>query len=260
MTPPALILTITDGPIATVTLNRADKLNAFNMAMLGELEAAMHRIDHDDAIRVVVLNSASPRAFCAGADIIEWAPLGGKGMWARWIRDGQRVFERIARLRQPVIAAIGGVALGGGLELALSCDFRIASTAARMGLPETGIGAIPGWSGSQRLPKVIGAGRAKQMIFTGQPINADAALAWGLVNEVVAPEALDARVLEIARRIADNAPVAVQAAKQLVDASGGEGAMTTLEALAAGLTASTADAAEGIASFRERRPPKFEGK
>ncbi len=181
-------------------------------------------------------------------------------MWARWIRDGQRIFDRVARLRQPTIAAVGGIAFGGGLELALSCDMRIASTAARLGLPETTIGAIPGWTGSQRLPRLVGTGRAKQMIFSGQPIDAMLANDWGLVNEVVAPEQLGNRVLELARRIADNAPVAVQAAKQLVDASVGEGLATTLEGLAAGLTASTADAQEGIEAFRGRRPPKFSGR
>ncbi len=255
-----LILLAIDGAIATVTLNRADKLNAFNMAMLGELESACQRIDTDDAVRVVIVQSASPKAFCAGADIIEWAPLGGRGMWARWIRDGQRVFDRVARLRQPTIAAIGGIAYGGGLELALSCDMRIAATGARLGLPETTIGAIPGWTGSQRLPRLVGTGRAKQMIFSGQPIEAVLANEWGLVNEVVPSEQLGNRVLELARRIADNAPVAVQAAKQLVDASAGEGVTTTLEALAAGLTASTADAEEGIEAFRGRRPPKFSGR
>ncbi len=249
-----------DGAIATITLNRADKLNAFNMAMLGELEAACQRVDTDEAVRVVIVQSASPKAFCAGADIIEWAPLGGRGMWARWIRDGQRVFDRVARLRQPTIAAVGGFAFGGGLELALSCDMRIASTAARLGLPETTIGAIPGWTGSQRLPRLIGTGRAKQMIFSGQPIDAALANEWGLVNEVVQPERLGERVLELARRIAENAPIAVQAAKQLVDASVGEGVTTTLEALAAGLTAATADAQEGIEAFRGRRPPKFSGR
>ena len=140
-------------------------------------------------------------------------------MWQRWIRDGHRVFDRLARLRQPTIAAIGGIAYGGGLELALACDLRIAAAGARFAFPEVTIGAVPGWAGSQRLPRVIGAGRAKQMILAGEPIDAATAAAWGLVNEVVPADRLATRALELARRIAENAPTAVQA----VEAAGRRG-------------------------------------
>jgi enoyl-CoA hydratase/carnithine racemase len=255
-----LILCSVDGPIATITLNRPDKLNALTMAMLEALDGACARIDRDDAVRAVVVASASPKAFCSGADIVEWAPLGAAGMWSRWIRDGQRVFDRLARLRQPTVAAIGGIAFGGGLELALACDLRLASEAARFALPEVTIGAVPGWAGTQRLPRVIGIGRAKQMILSGQPIDAAAAAAWGLVSEVVAPERLAVRALELARRIAENAPSAVQAAKQLADAAAGEGIATALESLAAGFTAGADDAREGVMAFREKRAPKFTGR
>ena len=144
-------------------------------------------------------------------------------MWQRWIRDGHRAFDRLARLRQPTIAAIGGIAYGGGLELALACDLRVAAASARFAFPEVTIGAVPGWAGSQRLPRLVGAGRAKQLILAGEPIDATTAAAWGLVNEVVPADRLANRALELARRIAENAPVAVQAAKQLVDAAAGEG-------------------------------------
>jgi enoyl-CoA hydratase/carnithine racemase len=249
-----------DGPVATITLDRAEKLNALTMAMLAGLEAACASIDGDESVRAVIVASASDRAFCAGADIAEWAPLGALGMWSRWIRDGHRAFDRLARLRQPTIAAIGGVAYGGGLELALACDLRIAAAGARFAFPEVTIGAVPGWAGYQRLPRVVGAGRAKQMILAGEPVDAATAAAWGLVNEVVPAERLAARVLELARRIAENAPSAVQASKQLVDAAAGEGVAATLEALAAGLAAGTADAREGVAAFREKRQPKFTGR
>jgi enoyl-CoA hydratase/carnithine racemase len=249
-----------DAAVATITLNRPDKLNALTLDMLARLEAACSRIERDDAVRTVIVASASPKAFCAGADIIDWGPMGPAGMWSRWIREGQRVFERLARLRQPTIAAVGGLAFGGGLELALACDIRIASLAARFGLPEVTIGAVPGWAGSQRLPRLIGAGRAKHMILSGQPIDAAKAEAWGLVTEAVEPERLAARALELARRIAENAPTAAQAAKQLVDAAGGEGITATLESLAAGFAAGTDDAREGVAAFRAKRPPKFTGK
>jgi enoyl-CoA hydratase len=249
-----------DGAVATITLERADKLNALTMAMLEALEAACGAIDRDTSVRAVVVASSSPKAFCAGADIAEWGPLGALGMWQRWIREGHRVFDRLARLRQPTIAAIGGIAYGGGLELALACDLRIAAADARFAFPEVTIGAVPGWAGSQRLPRVIGAGRAKQLIFSGEPVDAATAAAWGLVNEVVPADQLAARALELARRIAENAPTAVQAAKQLVDAASGEGLATTLDALAAGLAAATGDAREGIAAFREKRKPKYTGK
>jgi enoyl-CoA hydratase/carnithine racemase len=254
-----LLLAI-DGPVATITLNRPDKLNAFTIAMLEALEGACARMERDDSIRAVIVASASAKAFCAGADIVDWGALGPHGMWAQWIRDGQRVFDRLARLRQPSIAAIGGLAYGGGLELALACDIRIAGEGARFGLPEVTIGAVPGWAGTQRLPRLIGPGRAKHLILTGQPIDAAKAEAWGLVTEVVAPDRLAPRALELARRIAENAPTAVQAAKQLADAAAGEGRTTTLESLAAGFAAGTDDAREGVAAFRAKRKPKFTGK
>ena len=249
-----------DGAVATLTLDRPAKLNALTLVMLEALEAACVTIDRDQSVRAVIVTSSSERAFCAGADIEEWSGLGPLGMWSRWIRDGHRVFDRLARLRQPTIAAIGGIAYGGGLELALACDLRIASTAARFAFPEVTIGAIPGWAGSQRLPRVIGAGRAKQLILAGDPVDAATAAAWGLVNEVVPADRLAARALELARRITENAPTAVQAAKQLVDAGMGEGLASTLEALAAGLAAGTADAREGVMAFREKRKPKFTGR
>jgi enoyl-CoA hydratase/carnithine racemase len=192
--------------------------------------------------------------------MLEWGPLGAMGMWQRWIRDGHRVFDRLARLRQPTVAAIGGIAYGGGLELALACDLRIASDDARFAFPEVTVGAVPGWAGSQRLPRVVGVGRAKQLVLLGQPIDAATAAAWGLVAEVRPPDRLQSRALELARRIAENAPTAVQAAKQLVDAAAGEGLAATLEALAAGVAAGTADAREGITAFREKRKPKFTGR
>jgi len=249
-----------DGAVATITLDRAAKLNALTMTMLEALEAACGAIDRDESVRAVIVASASERAFCAGADILEWAPLGGVGMWQRWIRDGHRAFDRLARLRQPTIAAVGGIAYGGGLELALACDLRIAAEGARFAFPEVTIGAVPGWAGSQRLPRVIGTGRAKQMILAGEPIDAATAASWGLVNEVVPADRLAPRALELARRIAENAPTAVQASKQLLDAATGEGLASALESLAAGLTASTDDAREGIAAFRAKRKPDYTGK
>jgi enoyl-CoA hydratase len=173
--------------IVTLTLNRADKLNAIDSPMLDALEQILVEVEADPEVRAVVLTGAG-RAFSAGADIKEWTALDPLTFSRIWGQRGHVLFDRLAALRPPVIAAINGIAFGGGLELALCADIRIASTAARLGLPEVTIGTIPGWGGTQRLPRLIGAGRAKHMILSGQPVDAARAEAWGLVSEVVEPE------------------------------------------------------------------------
>lgn len=248
------ILHKTDGAIATIRLNRPEKLHALDDEMLQGLAEAFAEIDASREIRVVLLGATGERAFSVGADILAWSSLEPLDMWRRWIRDGHRLFDQIAGLRQPVIAALNGYTLGGGLELALAADIRLAADRAQLGLPEVGIGAIPGWGGTQRLPALVGSGRAKQMIFAGKPISAATAEAWGLVNETLPPEQLEARATELAEQIAANAPIAVQLAKQAID-----GGAATLEGIAGALTAHSDDAAEGLAAFREKRPPRFSG-
>jgi enoyl-CoA hydratase/carnithine racemase len=179
-------------------------------------------------------------------------------MWRRWVREGHRVFARLAHLRQPLIAAIGGYAFGGGLELTLAADIRLAAVEAEFALPEVTIATIPGWTGTQRLPALIGVGRAKQLIFSGARIDAATAERWGLVNEIMPRAELMARARSLAETIAANAPVSVQIAKQLIDGAT-DPAGVALEALAGALAASTDDAREGLASFRERRPARFTG-
>lgn len=181
-------------------------------------------------------------------------------MWRAWDRPGHRVFDRLARLHLPTIAAVNGYAFGGGLELALATDLRIASDRAEFALPETKIGTQPGWTGSQRLPALIGAARAKQMIFTGARIKADVAEKWNLVNEVVSHEQVLNRAREIANQIVTNAPLAVQFAKTIIDAGAGQGTEIALEGLAAALSATTHDGKEGPAAFREKRAAKFIGR
>lgn len=250
------ILFETDGVIATIRLNRPEKLHALDEEMLAKLADAVAEIDASTEIRVVLLGATGERAFSVGADILAWSSLEPIDMWRRWIRDGHRLFGRIAGLRQPVIAVLNGYTLGGGLELALAADIRLAADRAQLGAPEVGIGAIPGWGGTQRLPALIGVGRAKQMIFSGKPISADIAEQWGLVNETLPPDQLEARATELAEQIAANAPIAVQLAKQAIDGGGA----ATLESIAGALTANTDDAAEGLASFRDKRPPRFSGR
>jgi enoyl-CoA hydratase/carnithine racemase len=181
-------------------------------------------------------------------------------MWRAWDRPGHRVFDRLARLQQPTIAALNGFAFGGGLELALACDLRIAADDAEFAFPEVKIGTQPGWGGSQRLSALIGVARAKQMIFTGARVSAQVAERWGLVNEIAPRDQLIARVHAVANEIAANAPLAVQFAKTIVDAGVGQGVEIALEGLAAALGATTRDGKEGPAAFREKRAAKFVGR
>jgi len=245
-----------DGPIATITLNRPEKLNALTLAMLADLDAAFSAIESDADVRVVIITGAGAKAFSAGADVVAWSALSPLDMWRTWTRTGQRVLDRLESLRQPTIAVLNGVAFGGGLELALACDLRIAADHVRVGAPEVGIGTVPGWGMTTRLPAVVGPARAKQMILTGAPIDAAQAASWGLVSEVLPADELAARAEELAALISAQSPVAVQVAKQLIDANRPR---TSLEPLGGGLTAFTDDAGEGQAAFRERRPPAYGG-
>ena len=254
-----LIQFAVDGGIAHITLNRPQKLNALNGEMLQGLEQSLSAVESDSAIRVLVLTGSGERSFCVGADILEWSELTPLDMWKTWIRSGNQIMNRISQLAVPVIASLNGLALGGGLELALTADIRIAADHVRLGAPEVKLGIIPGWGGTQRLPEVIGSSRAKQMIFTGDQIPADTALTWGLVNETVPAPDLAARTAEVAQAIATNAPVAVQAAKSLVDADGSVTDGMLLEGIAGALVSYTEDAQAGVEAFKNRTVPEFQG-
>jgi len=246
--------------VAVVTLARAAKLNSLTPSMLDELEGVARALEADREIRVVVLTGAGEKAFCVGADINEWAALQPLDMWRRWVRRGHQVFDQWARLRQPVIAAINGHAFGGGLELAITADIRIAAEQAQFALPEASIGTCPGWSGSQRLVKLIGASHAKYLALSGHRVSATNALASALVHEVTSAATLIDRAMSLAREMAMKAPVSLQLTKQLINAASGEDAGATLEAMAGALAATTEDGAEGVRSFREKRAPKYVGR
>lgn len=248
-----------DGEIAVVTLDRPAKLHALTPAMLDELENAARTLDADAGVRAVVLTAGGENAFCVGADINEWAALQPLDMWRRWVKRGHQVFDQWARLRQPVIAAINGHAFGGGLELALTGDIRIAAPHARFALPEASIATCPGWSGTQRLVRLVGASRAKYLALSGSNMSAADALACGLVHEIVEADQLSSRSLTLAQDMAGKAPVALQLTKQLINAASGEAAEAALEAMAGALAASTDDAGEGIRSFTEKRAPHYRG-
>jgi enoyl-CoA hydratase len=256
----ALVTVGREGHVATVKLARPAKLNALTPAMLDALEQIARELDADTDLRVVVLTASGDKAFSVGADINEWAALQPLDMWRRWVRRGHQVFDQWARLRQPVIVALNGHAMGGGLELALAGDIRLAAAQAEVALPEASIGTCPGWSGSQRLVRLVGSSAAKYLALSGVRLRAEQALAHGLVHEVLPADALAERARDLAAEMARKAPVALQLTKQLVNAAGGEDSAATLEAMAGALAASTEDGAEGVRSFREKRAPQYQGR
>jgi len=245
-----------EGPVAILTLDRPEKLNAIDGAMIEALEAWVETVEADRTLRVAIL-TGSGKAFSAGGDIEAWAGLDPIDFARRWIREGHRVFDRLARLRQPLIVALNGPAFGGGLELAVTGDLIIASAGTRLGLPETGLGMTPGWAGTQRLVRRCGSRMVKRMALAGHFFTAEDALAGGLVDEVApAGEAL-ARAKSLATDIAGRGPVAVQIVKQLINAAEGEECSSAMESLAGAFVGFTEDLKEGVASFREKRKPRF---
>ncbi|MBX6362595.1 MAG: enoyl-CoA hydratase/isomerase family protein [Gemmatimonadetes bacterium] len=247
--------------IATVTVQRPEKLNALNADTIVELDAALRELEADDAVRGVILTGAGEKAFVAGADIAELAKMGPLS-GVRISRQGQDAFRFLERMRKPVIAAVNGFALGGGLELALACHLRVASENARFGLPEVKLGIIPGYGGTVRLPRLVGRGRALEMILTGEMIDAAEAHRIGLVNRVVPQPQLLEAARDLAAKIAANGPIAVALALQAVDF--GYHATTDdalrLESNLFGLLASTEDMREGMAAFLEKRRAEFRGR
>jgi enoyl-CoA hydratase len=248
-------------PLAVVTLNRPKVLNALNQATLAELAAAFTELAANEGIRAVLLTGAGEKAFAAGADISELAGLSaieGRQLAAR----GQRVFSQIESCGKPVIACINGFALGGGCELALACTFRLASETAKLGQPEVKLGLLPGYGGSQRLPRLIGKGAALKMLLTGEIISAAEALRLGLVEEIVAADQLLRRGEELALTIAANAPLGVRETLAAVHAGYDLPLQEALdlEASLFGLCCSTEDKAEGTRAFLEKRKPEWKGR
>jgi enoyl-CoA hydratase len=254
-----LLETDADG-IAVVTVNRPDKLNALNASVLDDLDACFAALTTDDAVRGILLTGAGDRSFVAGADIAQFADLDTPGA-AAFARRGQAVFDRIERCPKPVVAVIGGFALGGGCELALACHLRVASTTARLGQPEVGLGLIPGYGGTQRLPRVVGRGLAVEMILTGAPVTADRAYAIGLVNRVFEPDVLMAEARAFLATILRQAPVAVSLALEAIRASDQpQPDGMAREAALFGRAFATEDVREGVRAFLERRKPSFTGR
>lgn len=254
------ILLTKEATLAILTINRPEKMNALNTDTIRELHQAFSHLDADAGIRVILLTGKGERAFVAGADISEFAHFSVKEGKALSANGQQQLFDFVEKLNTPVIAAINGYALGGGLELAMACHFRVASHNARLGLPEVSLGLIPGYGGTQRLPQLIGKGRAFEMIMTGAMIEAETAMDYGLVNHVTALEELLPYCRKLAEKIANNSPVAIAYAIKAVNAGfryDADGFKTEINAF--GKCFGTADFKEGTTAFLEKRKAKFPG-
>jgi len=247
--------------IAIITLNRPEVLNTFSKELIDEVLQVLEGVKNDESVRVVVLTGAGEKAFSAGADIKAM-----KGMNALRARElslmGEKLCGSLENLQKPVIAAINGYAVGGGLEVAMACDFRIASENARMGQTEINIGFIPGWGGTQRLTRLVGKTKAKELVFTGKMIDAETAEQLGILNAVVQADKFKETVRQYAAELAAKAPVALRVAKALIN----KGADISLDSALAleregfSAVASTEDLQEGVAAFTEKRKPTFKGK
>lgn len=249
-----------DGSIAMISFNRPKALNALNNALLDELDAALDQVLANKEIRVLIFTGTGDKAFVAGADISELTRM--DTLAAKYFsRKGQKILSKIEALPFPAIAAVNGFALGGGSEVALACDFIYASEKAVFGLPEINLGLIPGFGGTQRLPRLVGKNRAKEMIFTGGNITADKALEYGMVNQVCPHESLMDEVKKTARRIAAKGCVSLRAAKEAIQAGLGcdleTGCLIENDAFA--IAFASVDAKEGTSAFLEKRKPEFKG-
>jgi len=247
--------------VATIAINRPDRLNTISPQVFDDLERALAELEKDDAVRCLVLTGAGDRSFSAGADLTSFTDISKAFKVWQFSRRGQEVVSRLANFSKPTLAAINGHCFGGGLELALACDFRIAAKRAKLGLTEVNLGLVPGAGGTQRLVRMLGQAKAKELVLLGARLTSDEAVAIGLVTKTVENEAFSSEVREFAGRLARQAPIAIRLAKILLNRGGDTPIDVALEmeAMAFGLVASTEDIYEGIQAFMEKRDPKFKG-
>ena len=245
------------GSTAVLTLCNAGKLNALTTAMLSQLDGHLTALERNPDVRGVILTGDGSKAFCCGADIAEWGPLSPAEFARYWVRDGHRVFDRLARLSKPTVAAINGHAFGGGLELAAACDIHVMSTRATLALPEARVGIVPGWSGTQRLCRLLPEPTVKEMALFGRRISAERAYALGFAAAVVEDTVTEARA--ITDTLTELSPRAGELAKAMIHAAMGEDRAAAVEMLGSAAAAATLDRAEGVAAFLEKRNADFAG-
>ncbi len=246
-----------NGAIATITINRPDKLNALDFEMIAALERAALLIDADHAIRVAIITGAGEKSFCAGGDIAAWSSWPPEQFGLQWVRAGHRAFDALARLRQPLIAALNGHVLGGGLEMAVTADIRIAEEHVKFGLPETGLGIIPGWSGTQRTVRRFGSQTVRRMAIMGEVFTASQAVDLGIADRMVLKGQSYAEAVQMAETLLLRGPVATQSTKLLINAAEGEDPERAMEALAGLAAAGHGEMKEGVTAFKEKRKPNF---
>jgi enoyl-CoA hydratase len=251
------ILLTVEGLTATIRVDRPEKLNALDYDMVLALERAAILADNIKEVRAVILTGTGEKSFCAGGDIEAWSSWEAEDFAMKWVRQGHRAFDALARMRHPLIAAINGHCLGGGLELAVTADIRIAEEHVKIGLPETGIGIIPGWSGTQRAVRRFGAQQVRRMALAGEILEASQALAHGIVDKVVAKGEANAIAVDMANTIAQRSPSATRLTKLMVNIAEGEEMDAGVEAFAGYIAASSADLAKGLDAFRNKRKPVF---
>ena len=246
-----------EGGVGIVKMNRPAAMNALNSETLGELKEAFGHLKDDDGVKVIVITGEG-KAFVAGADIAEMKDMTGEQA-KEFSKAGQKVFSKIAGMKKPVIAAVNGFALGGGCELAMACDIRIASEKAKLGQPEVNLGIIPGFAGTQRLSRLVGAAKAKELIFTGDMVDAQTALSIGLVNQVVGPDELMDVCMEMANKIASKGPAAVKLAKKVINRGIEEKLEkgSEYETDEFGECFAKGEAKEGMSAFMEKRKPNW---
>ena len=252
----AVHLTI-EAEVAVLKLDNPSKLNALSIEMLAQMDAHLTAIRTNEDVRAVIVCAEGGRAFCVGADIHAWSRLSPRAFARDWVHEGHRIFDKLARLPQPTIAVVEGYTFGGGLELAAACDMRILGPKAQFALPEASIGVVPGWSGTQRLARLLPEPLVREMALFGRRISAERAVHCGFAS------ALDTEPMALARRYAagtcKNSPFATDMIKSMINAAVGEDAPVAIEALASAAVAASHDLAEGVAAFSEKRTPEFKG-
>ncbi|RWA72959.1 enoyl-CoA hydratase/isomerase family protein [Mesorhizobium sp.] len=245
-----------DGAVGIVTLRRPEKFNALDIPMLRALEASLDEAEAAEGVRVVLIRGEG-KGFCAGGDVEAWAQLSAADFQVQWVRYGHRVFDRLARLRQPTIAVLSGHALGGGLELAAACDFRVAESQVKLGFPETSIGVVPGWSGTQRAVRRFGAQVVRRMAIGGEILLAADALQLGVVDRLVETGKAFEEARAWGEKVAERGPLATEAAKLMIGIAEGEENAAAVEALASGFIALTDDLKAGVGAFKAKQKPAF---